>query len=234
MLTVQPSPLTEPGSRLRASGPSRPLLLDARPHGGVALESGSKGELKDLVPSAQMHVLLDVSQLVPYRGGGGVALLAQHSARGLHVLLGQPKVLLNAVEHRATCPCTRDARTKGEKGRAHERRRGNAKSRLPCGACERVAPPAWMQKKWIADLKEGTYRGAEPPILWRTRECTTLSCSERGRTRGPSCVRLIFIALPATCASKWGAHARDESSGHGGQSWVRAVWRVSVACQHAP
>ena len=52
----------------------------ARPHGRVALEAGAEGELEDLMPAAQAHVLLDVAQLVPNGRRGRVAAGVQRVA----------------------------------------------------------------------------------------------------------------------------------------------------------
>mmetsp|Transcript_406 Transcript_406/g.1275 ORF Transcript_406/g.1275 Transcript_406/m.1275 type:complete len:501 (-) Transcript_406:163-1665(-) len=81
--------------------PTRVHLPAARPHRRVALEARAKAELHHLVAAADVCVLLDVAQLVPDRGGGGVAPLAQHGPARQHVVRVELEVLLDAVEHRA-------------------------------------------------------------------------------------------------------------------------------------
>ena len=98
-----------------------------------------------------------------------------------------PHACAHQIEEDEVLPFSRSTEREGSKSSGRSRRFFSMPSST-------ARPPAWMQKWSMAALKEGRYRLGER----LSKDHTTRSCSERGSTSGPSCVRLTFIALPAT------------------------------------
>nr|CAB3491776.1 unnamed protein product [Digitaria exilis] len=112
-------------------------------------------------------------------------------------------------------------------------------SKLLSMASSTALPPAWMHTCSNAVLKSGTDRQPIAAAALRAmREAAKRSCSEKGRTSGPSAVRLALRASPATAmrsfdsatptnpspSSSWNTQRCATSSA---PWWVRTVWRSS-------
>uniref|UniRef100_A0A453ITH9 Uncharacterized protein n=1 Tax=Aegilops tauschii subsp. strangulata TaxID=200361 RepID=A0A453ITH9_AEGTS len=87
------------GGRPRPVGVARGL--DALPRRAVALEPGPEADHPHAVALAHAALGLDVAQLVPQRAARRVPELVQRHPRRLHLLVGQPEVLLQLVDDRA-------------------------------------------------------------------------------------------------------------------------------------
>ena len=73
--------------------------LERSPHRTVALEAAAKHNLPYTVALLHAALGLDVGQLVPHRGGGGVAKAEERHAGWLDVQGGERQGLLNLIQH---------------------------------------------------------------------------------------------------------------------------------------
>mmetsp|Transcript_23803 Transcript_23803/g.34627 ORF Transcript_23803/g.34627 Transcript_23803/m.34627 type:complete len:405 (-) Transcript_23803:588-1802(-) len=77
-----------------------PWWVEGEPHGAIALEPTTEGNLQQALAPLQHLVLFHVLHLIPDGGGRGVPVVPQGSPGGLGVVGLQLQVLLNAVNHR--------------------------------------------------------------------------------------------------------------------------------------
>ena len=137
---------------------------------------------------------------VPDGGGGGVPLFAQHGARGQQVLRKESEVLLDAVEHRA--PSRVDAE-EVDGGLERGDVLGAALAREPvlCNRDDHLGLLLEWQHQWTYGRQHARRRERcrGRRVRERRGEGGWGVDPDTGPASAPSCVRLIFIALPATC-----------------------------------